>query len=703
MKIILAGLLSIVLITSFQNCGNGFTALDSVNEDPSLRIGKASASWSDSAIWRRDSFFEHHVHSGKVVHPACPSGTEEGKPCLSDSTYCQYGDGSSAEVYACGSSGFEVTGYVVDHDTNTPLADALIEFHTGGPVNIFSNYSLRTDRQGKFSASLPAQPRLIYASLEGYEDARNPGLSRARVTIVNNSLDPLVLKRLGGASAQATNKASCDFSSNVILHSHKITAYKYASVESGASCPSETRICNNGTLSGSYSQRACVIKPATTTATTTPPVMAPPETSSASGWGQNRKWSPSVFEVNSVNKGQVVHPNCSSSTTTGSACSSEGAYCQLGAFPNAQVFYCSSSFKVTVTVLDANSRLPIPGVSLQFSTGHTAFPVGGPTAGNTDNSGRFSALYTYRPNIVKATKSGYRSSVSTQKHVSSSINDSGATTIYLTKETTSTMVGQACSYLYKAPVVEVHSQFADLHCGGPYWDGKVKCEYSSGRHTKGDGWGTCQCYKSLPSTFDDTGTCKAVLYDPFLTSQTPPKTTAPIETTPAVAPPVATAPSTSIATHSPPQNTIPKNSFCVASATLKCVNTNLMQASQPRLSYKPDPSAIYAFKISTPATKELKFKRVIATGMSGARASKLLVVSKIPGDTSIEGKDMGCFRQATESTSIELIINPKISNRNLQCVLEPNTIYYINASSRDFKGNLTCTSTSSCGFYFEGG
>ena len=150
----------------------------------------------------------------------------------------------------------------------------------------------------------------------------------------------------------------------------------------------------------------------------------------------------------------------------------------------------------------------------------------------------------------------------------------------------------------------------------------------------------------------------------------------------------------------PPDPSAP-GAACVPSATLTCVNTPLPQKVQSRLSYRPVPTMVYAFKVTTPATGSY-FNRVIATGMSGATSSKMLVVSKTPGDVSTAGKDLGCYRLSAESTSVQLAVNLPNANKYLNCKLEPNTVYYINAVSKDFQGRTTCTTASSCGFYFEG-
>ncbi len=503
---------ALILVVGFQNCGSNFEAIESegVELASSLRLGEASASWSDSLVWYRDPFSDSHAQLGKEQHPSCPPGTQSGTTCSSNSGYCQYGSGSSVEVYRCGNVGYDVSGHVIDYHTKAPIAGALIEFNTGGPVNIFGNYSLKTDADGKFSTSLPAQPRLIYASAAGYEDARNPGLAKARVTIVNNSIAPLILKRVEKASAPiAANDASCSFNGNIVLHSHSIKAYKSASGDTGGSCVAETRVCFNGTLSGSYSHGTCVVKSQLPAVAITTPAPA----ASNTGWGANRQWTLSEFGATYVNANKETHPACAASTTSGSACTTEGAYCQVGQSPNAKVYHCSSSFKVNVAVFDVETKKPISGVSLEFHSGHPAFPVGGPAAGTTNSTGLFSALYTHKPGIVKGYKTGYTNpTFASQKHVSSAVNESGSTTIYLKK--VASVSDTKCSYLYKAPVVEVHSQFAALHCGAPHWDGKIKCEYTSGRYTKGEGWGTCQCYKYVSSTLDSNGSCKAVSYTP---------------------------------------------------------------------------------------------------------------------------------------------------------------------------------------------
>ena len=64
-------------------------------------------------------------------------------------------------------------------------------------------------------------------------------------------------------SCNTNSAASCTVSGlGTIAHGGSITAFASASVPFGSTCQSQVRNCNNGTLSGSYSQKTCVASPA---------------------------------------------------------------------------------------------------------------------------------------------------------------------------------------------------------------------------------------------------------------------------------------------------------------------------------------------------------------------------------------------------------------------------------------------------------
>ncbi|OGG58169.1 hypothetical protein A2853_01480 [Candidatus Kaiserbacteria bacterium RIFCSPHIGHO2_01_FULL_55_17] len=66
--------------------------------------------------------------------------------------------------------------------------------------------------------------------------------------------------------------ASCTFNGSPVAHGASVTAYQASTVPFGSSCVSESRTCNNGTLSGSYQYPSCTVSPPSApTCTLTPP------------------------------------------------------------------------------------------------------------------------------------------------------------------------------------------------------------------------------------------------------------------------------------------------------------------------------------------------------------------------------------------------------------------------------------------------
>ena len=66
----------------------------------------------------------------------------------------------------------------------------------------------------------------------------------------------------GGTYTSDTNScslASCTFNGNTIASGNSVTAYQSSSVSYGQSCVSQTRTCTNGTLSGSYTYGSCTV------------------------------------------------------------------------------------------------------------------------------------------------------------------------------------------------------------------------------------------------------------------------------------------------------------------------------------------------------------------------------------------------------------------------------------------------------------
>jgi type II secretory pathway pseudopilin PulG len=64
------------------------------------------------------------------------------------------------------------------------------------------------------------------------------------------------------ASCSVSSPASCSSPCGTIAHGATCTAYLNSSEPYGGSCSSETRTCNNGVLSGSYTHTSCSVNPA---------------------------------------------------------------------------------------------------------------------------------------------------------------------------------------------------------------------------------------------------------------------------------------------------------------------------------------------------------------------------------------------------------------------------------------------------------
>lgn len=96
--------------------------------------------------------------------------------------------------------------------------------------------------------------------------------------------------------------ANCTFNNQTIVHGQQVIAYASSSVAYGSSCASQARVCNNGTLSGSYSYGSCSV-------------------------GAARSC---LFDGRTVAHGEKVLAYSSSSVAFGSTCSSQYRTCENG-------------------------------------------------------------------------------------------------------------------------------------------------------------------------------------------------------------------------------------------------------------------------------------------------------------------------------------------------------------------------------------
>ena len=72
----------------------------------------------------------------------------------------------------------------------------------------------------------------------------------------------LVLAQTGSTSGNSmTTGLSCDLGGTPVAHGSSITAYLSSSVPYNLTCSSESRLCTNGVLSGNYSNLGCSVTP----------------------------------------------------------------------------------------------------------------------------------------------------------------------------------------------------------------------------------------------------------------------------------------------------------------------------------------------------------------------------------------------------------------------------------------------------------
>ncbi|MDD2870380.1 MAG: FISUMP domain-containing protein [Candidatus Gracilibacteria bacterium] len=80
-------------------------------------------------------------------------------------------------------------------------------------------------------------------------------------TIVRNNLGGKII----ASGGNTTTYSSCDFNGETVSHDTSVTAYETTSVSFGNECNSEQRMCNNGTLNGTFTFTGCTVQGATGT------------------------------------------------------------------------------------------------------------------------------------------------------------------------------------------------------------------------------------------------------------------------------------------------------------------------------------------------------------------------------------------------------------------------------------------------------
>jgi hypothetical protein len=192
-------------------------------------------------------------------------------------------------------------------------------------------------------------------------------------------------------SCNANSAASCLFNGQTVAHGGSVTAYQASTVAFGQSCASQTRVCNNGSLNGTYAYSTCSPGVAAScyfngqTIAHGQSVVA--YASSSVGFGQNCAQQTRTCS-NGTLSGTYLYPSCT--TNTAASCSFNGQTVPHGgsvyayatsSVPNGQVCqgesrYCSNgSLSGSYTQPSCSVQPPAPSYA-SCSLGGQTIPHG---------------------------------------------------------------------------------------------------------------------------------------------------------------------------------------------------------------------------------------------------------------------------------------------------------------------------------------
>lgn len=165
------------------------------------------------------------------------------------------------------------------------------------------------------------------AEIEAYQSATSDanGICKAQLRICN---DGTLSGSYSFPSCQVVvQQRSCDFNGRSIAHGERVTAYLNSSVAYGGQCAAQERVCDNGTLSGSYTFASCDI-------------------------GQP---AACMFNGQTVAHGAEVTAFLTSSVPKGSTCASEKRRCDNGALSGSYTFGACQPDQAASCVFDGKA------------------------------------------------------------------------------------------------------------------------------------------------------------------------------------------------------------------------------------------------------------------------------------------------------------------------------------------------------------
>jgi len=153
-------------------------------------------------------------------------------------------------------------GITVSTTTRSALRNRTIDFDV--PISDFTNnnQAMLISSVGRTMVSAESAVNHLHSSLNQRGLSTKVASGNAVTAVIENRDTATGNDSTSTETTVVESNDSCTFRGQVVPHGSSITAYQSSSVDFGGTCSSQTRTCNDGTLSGSYSNSSCTVQSA---------------------------------------------------------------------------------------------------------------------------------------------------------------------------------------------------------------------------------------------------------------------------------------------------------------------------------------------------------------------------------------------------------------------------------------------------------
>ncbi len=257
-------------VTKAANASSSSSSLDATHSD-NLDTQRFSISYNNQNSSCR--FNGQSVQNGQSVAAYLNSSVPTGSSCVSEQRVCQNGTLSGSYSFASCTPGAAASclfdGVTISHNSR------VVAFlrSTGGDgeacqsqERVCSNGQLSgsytfssCQNDGAESCVFNDQTILNGQSVYAYKNSTVPFGSSCQFE--ERSCSNGILRGSNEfASCVVDGPAACQFSGRTLAHGESVVAFENSSVALGSSCVQQTRVCSNGTLSGTYGAASCEVE-----------------------------------------------------------------------------------------------------------------------------------------------------------------------------------------------------------------------------------------------------------------------------------------------------------------------------------------------------------------------------------------------------------------------------------------------------------